>query len=72
MTVQLNQEKYQSDRLKFERKMFESEVYKDHFLHCLHDSLSLEELCEHSTDSDYERKEISAMWHGWKLAKGIA
>lgn len=71
MTAPFQQERYQSDRLTFERQQFEDKVYLDHFCRCLHDSLSKAELCARNDINDYKRKEISAMWHGWKLAKGL-
>lgn len=70
MTVQFNQERYQSDRLTFERQQFEDSVWKTYH----EESNDLRHEVFHRplyTDDQYSDETVQDMWDGWKLAKGI-
>lgn len=65
MTVQLNPERYQSDRLTFEREQFEK---------TLREQLPMnkkEYMLEKYNTGEYLRPTIQNMWYGWRLAKGM-
>lgn len=66
MTVLLQPEKYQSDRLTFERQQFEETLGKkynfkpnDNYFVVWRDT------------GNYINAEIQTVWLGWKLAKGL-
>ncbi len=68
MTVQFNEERYQSDRSTFERQQFEEACTKVHEL----DQKDCNYLFARWHDTgNYINSHIQTLWNGWKLAKGL-
>lgn len=65
-----------------QRKEFEDKLYADYFTRgikyspvkafaVIRNGRPKHELFARSRDGQYIENEISAMWHGWKLARGL-
>lgn len=64
-----------------QRKEFQDILYRDYFKRSIKfvpnkqfaecNAVRMDELFKMDINGNYEREEVSAMWHGWKLARGI-